>query len=176
MDGDVMKKVVRVLSMLIAIISLMLLILGIILRQSGYVLNYEFCSGFRSYWIEFGLFELFSFILLMIKCKSKSIRVVLSVFALASCMIPGFLALMDTENLTTIEDENYTINISSYYFLRGGTDTVYQKHNVFISKYVDEFTTDEGNNVEYVINDNKLIVRTTWHNSRNIEVDEYWLD
>lgn len=170
-----MKKVLRIISIVLAVISLGLFITGIILRKNGYTFNYEFWSEFQSYWIEFGLLGLFSYVYLMLKFELKSIRVGLSVFAFLSCMLLGFLSLFETESLTTLENENQTIYITGYHFLRGGTDTVYQKQNGFISKYIDEFTTDESYRPTYELVGDILIV-TTEYSSDNIEVEELILD
>lgn len=170
-----MKRVFKIVSVVLSVISLVLFITGIILRENGYAMNYEFWGPLESYFVEFGFFGLFSYIYLMLKFEDKILRFAFTGFAIVSVGVLGLVALMGTRDIEVIENEQDTVYVSSYWYLLGGNDRLYQRENFFVSKYIAQYDTSDNNYVSYEIDNGSLIVTNIW-DSDNIETYSHQLD
>ncbi len=152
------NKVLLGIDLLFVIVIVIKLVVAIFLKDIRF--NIDLILPFPVILIVIGIFGLFNYVILMIYNRGKHLKILLSVMAFSGFIVLSVLAMLSTESKDMIKQDGYTVYISEFRFLFGGSDTLYLKDNFLISHKIGVASQGEDATSTYGINDDKLIITT----------------
>ncbi len=153
-----MRKSIDIVFFILAVLFFMAWIGHVILNSLGYIYTFSSFMPFRVGWFIFGLFGLSSYLFFMFFSEGYLIKFLLTAVALIGFMMMVYTILWDARSTVIEEKSGYIFLVEEDYFLRGGTKTIYQKMNPWVSRKIAICYTGSDVSCTYDVIDDMLIL------------------